>query len=102
MLLLNKPFVFYICLKVRKLSKNINDFTSLFVRVTTGFLMFHLHGLRKITSGHERWEKLGRTITDLIDIDSLAIPLGLMASLSESIFAGFIMIGFYTRTSTFF
>ena len=94
--------MFYICLKVRKLPKNINDFTSLFVRVTTGFLMFHLHGLRKITSGYERWEKLGRTITDLINIDSLAIPLGLMASLSESIFAGFIMIGFYTRTSTFF
>ena len=94
--------MFYICLKVRKLPKNINDFTSLFARITTGFSMFYLHGFRKITSGYERWEKLGRTITDLIEIDSLAIPLGLMASLSESIFAGFIMIGFYTRTSTFF
>ena len=64
--------------------------------------MFYLHGFRKITSGYERWEKLGRTITDLIGIDSLAIPLGLMASLSESIFAIFIIIGFYTRTSTFY
>ena len=66
-----------------------------------GFLMFYFHGFGKITSGYTRWEKLGRTITDLIGIDSLAIPLGLMASLSESIFAIFIIIGFYTRTSTF-
>ena len=64
--------------------------------------MLHLHGLRKITSGYEIWERLGRTITDLIEIDSLAIPLGFMASLSESVFAVFIMIGFYTRISTFF
>ena len=64
--------------------------------------MLHLHGLRKITSGYERWEKLGRTITDLIQVDSLAIPLGFMASLSESVFAFFIIIGFYTMISTFF
>ena len=64
--------------------------------------MFYLHGLGKITSGYERWEKLGRTITDLIGIDSLAIPLGFMASFSESIFAVFILFGFYTRTSSLF
>ena len=64
--------------------------------------MFYLHGLGKITSGYERWEKLGSTITDLIGMDSLAIPLGFMASFSESIFAIFILLGFYTRTSTFF
>lgn len=64
--------------------------------------MFYLHGLGKITSGYERWERLGSTISDLIGIDSLAIPLGFMASFSESIFAIFIMIGFYTRTSTLF
>ena len=94
--------MFYICLKVRELPKNIYDFTALFVRVTTGVLMFYLHGLGKITSGYERWEKLGSTITDLIGMDSLAIPLGFMASFSESIFAIFILLGFYTRTSTFF
>ena len=94
--------MFYICLKVRELPKNIYDFTALFVRVTTGGLMFYLHGLGKITSGYERWEKLGSTITDVIGMDSLAIPLGFMASFSESIFAIFILLGFYTRTSTFF
>jgi len=87
---------------VRELPKNSYDFTALFVRVTTGFLMFYLHGLGKITSGYKRWEKLGSTITDLIGMDSLAIPLGFMASFSESIFAIFILLGFYTRTSTFF
>ena len=102
MLLLNKIIVLYICLKMRDLQKNIYDFTTLFIRVTTGFLMFYLHGLSKITSGYERWEKLGRTITDLIGIDSLAIPLGFMASFSESIFAVFILFGFYTRTSILF
>ncbi len=101
MLLLNKTIVLYICLKVRNLTKNIHDITSLFTRITTGFLMFYFHGFGKIMSGYTRWEKLGRTITDLIGIDSLAIPLGLMASLSESIFAIFIIIGFYTRASTF-
>ena len=94
--------MFYICLKVREVSKSIYDFTALFVRITTGGLMFYLHGLGKITSGYERWERLGSTISDLIGIDSLAIPLGFMASFSESIFAIFIMIGFYTRTSTLF
>ena len=102
MLLLNQIIVLYICLKMRDLQKNIYDFTTLFVRVKTGFLMFYLHGLGKITSGYERWEKLGSTITDLIGMDSLAIPLGFMASFSESIFAIFILLGFYTRISTFF
>ena len=87
---------------MRELPKNIYDFTALFVRVTTGGLMFYLHGLGKITSGYQRWEKLGSTITDLIGMDSLAIPLGFMASFSESIFAIFILLGFYTRISTFF
>ena len=64
--------------------------------------MFYLHGLGKITSGQDKWEKLGSTVSDVIGIDFLAVPLGFMASLSESIFAIFIMIGFYTRTSTLF
>ena len=64
--------------------------------------MFYLHGLGKITSGQDKWEKLGSTVTDVIGIDSLAVPLGFMASLSESVFAVFIVLGFYTRTSTFF
>tara|TARA_B100000575_G_scaffold247401_1_gene212832 strand:- start:4735 stop:5154 length:420 start_codon:yes stop_codon:yes gene_type:complete len=87
---------------MRNLSKNSNDFTSLFTRVITGSLMFYLHGLGKITSGQDKWEKLGSTVSDVIGIDFLAVPLGFLASLSESIFAIFIMIGFYTRISTFF
>tara|TARA_B100001250_G_C19636556_1_gene716244 strand:- start:384 stop:803 length:420 start_codon:yes stop_codon:yes gene_type:complete len=87
---------------VRTLHKNSFDFVSLLARVLTGGLMFYLHGLGKITSGYDRWEKLGKTITDIIGFDSLAIPLGFMASFSESIFAIFILLGFYTRTSTFF
>ena len=87
---------------MRTLHKNNFDFVSLLARVLTGGLMFYLHGLGKITSGYDRWEKLGKTITDIIGFDSLAIPLGFMASFSESIFAIFILLGFYTRTSTFF
>ena len=64
--------------------------------------MFYLHGLGKITSGYHRWERLGKTVTDITGVDSMAIPLGFMASVSESILAIFILIGFYTRTSTFF
>tara|TARA_X000000950_G_scaffold50443_1_gene59343 strand:- start:3793 stop:4206 length:414 start_codon:yes stop_codon:yes gene_type:complete len=87
---------------VRSFHKNTFDFTSLIARISTGTLMFYLHGLGKITSGYDRWERLGKTVTDIIGIDSMAIPLGLMASISESILAIFILIGFYTRTSTFF
>ena len=87
---------------MRDLQKNIYDFTTLFIRVTTGFLMFYLHGLGKITSGYERWEKLGRTITDLIGIDSLAIPLGFMASFSESIFAVSSYLDFIQELQAYF
>ena len=87
---------------MRNFPKNSNDFTSLLARVITGSLMFYLHGLGKITSGQDKWEKLGSTVTDVIGIDSLAVPLGFMASLSESVFAVFIVLGFYTRTSTLF
>ena len=87
---------------MRSFPKKTYDFTSLITRISTGTLMFYLHGLGKITSGYNRGERLGKTITDIIGIDSMAIPLGLMASISESILAIFILIGFYTRTSTFF
>ena len=87
---------------MRNSPKNTFDFTSLIARISTGTLMFYLHGLGKITSGYDRWERLGKTITDVIGVDSMAIPLGLMASISESILAIFILVGFYTRTSTFF
>ncbi|RPG60616.1 MAG: DoxX family protein [Flavobacteriaceae bacterium TMED206] len=87
---------------MRNFPKNTFDFTSLIARISTGTLMFYLHGLGKITSGYDRWERLGKTITDVIGVDSMAIPLGLMASISESILAIFILVGFYTRTSTFF
>ena len=87
---------------MRNFPKNTFDFTSLIARISTGTLMFYLHGFGKITSGYDRWERLGKTVTDIIGIDSMAIPLGLMASISESILAIFILIGFYTRTSTFF
>tara|TARA_B100001057_G_scaffold201414_1_gene202175 strand:+ start:610 stop:1023 length:414 start_codon:yes stop_codon:yes gene_type:complete len=87
---------------VRNFPKNTFDFTSLIARISTGTLMFYLHGLGKITSGYDRWERLGKTITDVIGVDSMAIPLGLMASISESILAIFILVGLYTRTSTFF
>ena len=87
---------------MRNFPKNTFDFTSLVARISTGTLMFYLHGLGKITSGYDRWERLGKTITDVIGVDSMAIPLGLMASISESILAIFILVGFYTRTSTFF
>ena len=87
---------------MRNFPKNTFDFTSLIARISTGTLMFYLHGFGKITSGYDRWERLGKTVTDIIGIDSMAIPLGLMASISESILAIFILIGFYTRISTFF
>ena len=63
--------------------------------------MFYYHGFEKIMEGKERWNKLGRWLSDILGSDSLSTPLGFMASFSESIAAIFIILGLFTRTSAF-
>tara|TARA_Y100000389_G_C17358348_1_gene462321 strand:+ start:329 stop:715 length:387 start_codon:yes stop_codon:yes gene_type:complete len=77
------------------------DLIFLFLRVFTGGMMFYYHGFAKITAGPDRWDRLGSRLSELIGLDFLSIPLGFMASFSESIAAFFIMIGLFLRPSSF-
>ena len=63
--------------------------------------MFYYHGFAKITAGTDRWERLGSRLSEFIGLDFLSIPLGFMASFSESIAALFIMVGIFIRPSSF-
>ncbi len=73
----------------------------LIARVFTGGLMCYLHGWSKLMEGTERWERLGRGLSHSLGMDFLSIPLGFMASFSESIAAILIIVGWYTRPSAF-
>ena len=77
------------------------DLIFLFLRVFAGGMMFYYHGFAKITAGTDRWERLGSRLSEFIGLDFLSIPLGFMASFSESIAALFIMVGIFIRPSSF-
>ena len=81
--------------------KRKSDISFLFLRLFTGGMMFYYHGFGKIIAGTNRWDRLGRGLSELIGFDYMSIPLGFMASFSESIAALFIMIGLFIRPSTF-
>ena len=77
------------------------DLIFLFLRVFAGGMMFYYHGFAKITAGTDRWDRLGSRLSEFIGLDFLSIPLGFMASFSESIAALFIMFGVFIRPSSF-
>ena len=62
--------------------------------------MYLNHGQSKLLGGVDRWYGLGGALTNLIGLESLRTFFGLMASLSESIFALFIVVGLLTRISS--
>ena len=64
-------------------------------------MMCYYHGWSKLLSDASLWEKLGKTLTQWIGIDTLSVPLGLMAAFSESIGALLIAIGLLTRPAAF-
>ena len=77
----------------------LSNLNFLLLRFSTGALMCYYHGWNKITSDRSRWERLGNAMTDFIGLDFLSIPLGFMASFSESIASLLIMVGLFTRPS---
>ena len=76
------------------------DVGLLIMRITFGTLMYYNHGHAKLLGGVDRWYGLGGALTNLIGLESLRTFFGLMASLSESIFALFIVAGLFTRISS--
>ena len=79
---------------------NKNEYSLLLLRVVFGLIMFINHGLNKITSGTEKWNRLGNALTDLIGFEFFGTFFGFMASFSESIGALFIAFGLFTRFSS--
>ena len=71
------------------------------MRVTFGGIMFYSHGYGKLLGGLSRWNWLGGVLTDIIGYKIFPIFFGFMAALSESIFALFIVLGLFTRISSF-
>ena len=55
----------------------------------------------KISSGTDRWNRLGHALTDIIGLEFLSVFFGFMASFAESIGALFIVLGFLTRPCSF-
>ena len=76
------------------------DVGLLIMRITFGGLMYYNHGHAKLFGGVDRWYGLGGALTNLIGFEFLRTFFGLMASLSESIFALFIVAGLLTRISS--
>ena len=58
------------------------------------------HGIKKITAGTEKWNRLGSALTDLIGFQFLSSFFGFMASFSESIGALLIVFGLFTRSAS--
>ncbi|MEL1229924.1 MAG: DoxX family membrane protein, partial [Candidatus Neomarinimicrobiota bacterium] len=79
---------------------NNTDLGLLIIRTVFGILMYVGHGHGKLLGGVDRWYGLGGALTNLIGFEFLRTFFGLMASLSESIFALFIVAGLLTRISS--
>ena len=79
---------------------NNTDLGLLIIRTVFGILMYLGHGHGKLLGGVDRWYGLGGALTNLIGFEFLRTFFGLMASLSESIFALFIVAGLLTRVSS--
>ena len=87
-------------LKILLGNLNNTDVGLLIMRITFGGLMYLNHGQSKLLGGVDRGYGLGGALTNLIGLESLRTFFGLMASLSESIFSLFIVVGLLTRISS--
>ena len=72
----------------------------LLMRIIGGSMMVYNHGWGKITSGPEKWNRLGHALTDIIGFEFLSTFFGFMAAFSESVCALLIIIGLFTRPAS--
>lgn len=87
-------------LKILLGNLNNTDVGLFVMRVTFGGIMYYSHGHGKLFAGVDRWHGLGGALSSMIGLESFQTFFGLMASLSESIFALFIVVGLLTRISS--
>ena len=82
------------------MGKNTINIALLILRVGFAFSVAYAHGYGKITSGPEKWEKLGGSMED-IGISFAPVFWGFMAAFAEFFGAIMIGVGFCTRLGAF-
>ena len=81
---------------------NSKDYGILFLRMVPSFYLFYNHGLSKLANGVSSWQWLGKAVMPLVGIDFGHTFFGFLAACSEGILSIFVIIGFWTRLSSFF
>lgn len=77
-------------------SAKFHSLGLLILRVGIGASFILFHGYKKIMGGPEKWEKLGRNMTE-IGIDFAPVFWGFMASFAEFVGAALLVLGLFTR-----
>ena len=78
-----------------------SEISFFILRFFTGVMMCYYHGWSKLFASVDRWERLGNNLTKWLGLDELSIPLGFLATFSESIGALMLAIGLLTRPTSF-
>ena len=84
-----------------ELFKNSFDWAILILRIIPSFYMFYYHGLKKISSTGS-WEWLGKAAMSVVGIDFGFVFFGFLAALSEGVLVWSVLLGIFTRFSSFF
>ncbi len=79
-------------------SSKFNDLGLLILRVGVGASFVVFHGYKKIMGGPDKWERLGREMTNL-GVDFAPVFWGFMAAFAEFAGAAFLILGLFTRPS---
>ena len=78
---------------------NSLDWGLLMLRSVSSFYLMLLHGLKKITSGPESWQSLGKAGMSPFGIEFGHVFFGFLAAFSEGILTTMIIAGLLTRPS---
>jgi len=86
---------------IKKFFESKSDFGILLLRIGIGISFIFIHGWKKFFGGVETWEKIGSAMPTF-GINFISIFWGFMAAMSE--FGGGILLvlGLFTRTTSFF
>ena len=79
--------------------KHLRCVGLLLLRVGVGVSLCVAHGWDKLMGGPEKWAKVGAAGMSTFGIDQGLQAFGLIASLSESIFALMVAVGLLTRSA---
>ena len=82
--------------------KHSNEWALVILRIIPSFYLFYYHGFKKIIGGSGTWEWLGEAAISLLGINFGFVFFGFLAASSEGVLTWFVMMGIFTRFSSFF